>query len=71
VTILYACPMCFSAAADSPMVDAALIGIVALFAITVGVLGGFAAFIRHVARLSRQAAGEGNVRLEPDATEDR
>lgn len=50
-----ACPMCFSQAANSPMVDAAFIGIVALFAITVGVLGGVAAFIRHLVKLSRRA----------------
>jgi hypothetical protein len=46
-----ACPVCFSRA-DSPMVDAALFGVLALFAVTVAVLAGFAAFIRRLVKLS-------------------
>jgi hypothetical protein len=59
-----ACPVCFSQAGHSPMVDAALLGVLTLLAVTVGVLGGFAAFMRHVAKLSR--AGACSVRLQPD-----
>lgn len=48
-----ACPVCFSqGGAGSPLVDAALLGVIALLGVTVGVLGGFAAFIRHLIKLS-------------------
>jgi hypothetical protein len=75
-----ACPVCFSQAGQSPMVDAALLGVVALLAVTISVLGGFAAFMRHVAKLSRANATHDicsvrlqpdQIRLQPDQTEDR
>ncbi len=48
-----ACPVCFSqGVGGSPLVDAALLGVVVLLAVTVAVLGGFAAFIRHLMKLS-------------------
>lgn len=51
--IAMACPVCFSqGAGGSPLVDAALLGVVVLLAVTVAVLGGFAAFIRHLMKLS-------------------
>jgi hypothetical protein len=49
--VAMACPVCFSQA-GSPLVDAALLGVIALLGVTVGVLGGFAAFIRHLMKLS-------------------
>ncbi|MGH9200146.1 MAG: hypothetical protein ACRD2A_02785 [Vicinamibacterales bacterium] len=53
-----ACPVCFSqGAGGSPLVDAAFMGVVALLAVTVGVLGGFAAFIRHLMKLSANQEG--------------
>jgi hypothetical protein len=60
VVAAMACPVCFSQA-DSPLVDAALMGVLALLIVTVGVLGGFAAFIRHLARLSRKAEQRGRA----------
>jgi hypothetical protein len=56
-----ACPVCFSQAANSPLVDAALMGVFALLVVTVAVLGGFAAFMRHLAKLSRKVEGGGQV----------
>jgi hypothetical protein len=51
--IAMACPVCFSqGGAGSPLIDAALFGVIALLGVTVGVLGGFAAFIRHLMKLS-------------------
>ena len=57
VVVAMACPVCFSQAGESPLVDAALMGVLALLIVTVGVLGGFVAFIRHLAKLSRRAQG--------------
>jgi predicted transporter len=54
-----ACPVCFSQAAESPLVEAAMMGVLALLIVTVGVLGGFIAFIRHLAKLSRKAEAPG------------
>jgi hypothetical protein len=51
--IAMACPVCFSqGAGGSHLVDAALLGVIVLLAVTVAVLGGFAAFIRHLMKLS-------------------
>lgn len=48
-----ACPVCFSqGAGGSPLVDAAVLGVITLLAVTIGVLGGFAVFIRHLMKLS-------------------
>lgn len=66
-----ACPVCFSSAGHSPMIDAALIGVIALMAVTLGVLGGFAAFMRRVARLSKAYDADATVRVQWDQTEDR
>lgn len=56
-----ACPACFSQGGGGPMVDAALFGVVALLAITVGVLCGFAIFIRRLMQLSRTHVMEGGT----------
>lgn len=60
-TAAMACPVCFSQAADSPLVDAAMMGVLALLLVTVGVLGGFIAFMRHLAKLSRKAEEGGQA----------
>jgi hypothetical protein len=60
-TAAMACPVCFSQAAESPLVDAAMMGVLALLIVTVGVLGGFVAFIRHLAKLSRKAEQGGQA----------
>jgi len=59
VVAAMACPVCFSQAAESPLVDAAMMGVLALLIVTVGVLGGFVAFIRHLAKLSRKVGEQG------------
>jgi hypothetical protein len=56
-----ACPVCFSQAADSPLVDAAMMGVLALLIVTVGVLGGFIAFMRLLAKLSGKAEQGGQA----------
>lgn len=56
-----ACPVCFSQAANSPMIDAAVLGVLALLGVTVGVLVGFAAFMRHLAKLARKVEEGGQV----------
>ena len=61
VVAAMACPVCFSQAGESPLVDAAMMGVLALLIVTVGVLGGFAAFMRHLARLSRKAEERGQA----------
>jgi hypothetical protein len=52
-----ACPVCFQAV-DSPLLDAAQLGVFALLAVTVGVLMGFAAFFRRLMKLSAQAEAQ-------------
>jgi hypothetical protein len=65
-----ACPVCLTPGAQgSQLVDAALLGVIALLAVTVGVLGGFAAFIRHLMHLSRTQPVEGGP-LAPANQED-
>jgi hypothetical protein len=49
-----ACPVCYQAV-DSPLLDAAQLGVFALLGVTVGVLVGFAAFFRRLMKLSAQA----------------
>ena len=61
VVAAMACPVCFSQAADSPLVDAAMMGVLALLIVTVGVLGGFIAFMRHLAKLSGKAEQGGQA----------
>jgi hypothetical protein len=51
-----ACPVCYQNV-DSPLLDAAQMGVFVLLAITVGVLAGFAAFFRRLMKLSAQAQG--------------
>jgi hypothetical protein len=46
-----ACAICL-AGADSPLLDAARLGVLSMAAVTCGVLLGFATWIRRLARLS-------------------
>ena len=48
----FACPVCFGAG-DGPMASGSNIGIAVLLAVTVGVLGGFAAFFASLWRRAR------------------
>jgi hypothetical protein len=49
--VLLACAICF-ANADSPLLDAARLGVLVMAAVTCGVLAGFAHWFRRLARLS-------------------
>ena len=51
-----ACPVCFGQN-DSPMAWGVYMGIVAMLAVTGGVLFGFASFFLHLVRCARTAAG--------------
>lgn len=51
-----ACPVCFSAA-DTPMLQASNMGILALLAVTLAMLGAFGLFFLHLMRRSAAAAG--------------
>jgi hypothetical protein len=51
-----ACPVCFGAP-DSPQVKAMQIGILVLLAITVAVLGSFAAFFLYLRRRQKMYGG--------------
>jgi hypothetical protein len=53
----FACPVCFGAA-DSPAVDGMRMAIIALLAITVTVLGSFAAFFVYLMRRARTLEAE-------------
>ena len=53
--IVIACTACF-ANADSPLLDAARLGVLLLAAVTSGVLFAFACWFRRLARLSSQAS---------------
>jgi len=52
-----ACPVCFGQN-DSPMAWGVYMGIVAMLAVTGGVLFGFASFFLYLVRQARTAAGE-------------
>jgi hypothetical protein len=52
-----ACPVCFGQN-DSPMAWGVYMGIVAMLAVTGGVLFGFASFFLYLVRRTRTAAGE-------------
>lgn len=56
--VLIACTVCF-ANAESPMLDAARLGVLVMAAVTVSVLVGFARWFRRLAQLS-SAAGDRN-----------
>ena len=49
-----ACTICF-AGVDSPMLDAARLGVLAMASITIGVLGAFAAWFVRLARFEQSA----------------
>ena len=46
----HACPICFGAT-DSPLVDAARLGVLAMAAVTIGVLTAFGAWFVRLAKL--------------------
>ena len=48
---VHACPVCFGAA-DSPLLDSARLGVLAMVAVTLVVLGAFAAFFLRLRRLA-------------------
>jgi hypothetical protein len=57
--LLIACAVCFGAA-DSPMLDAARLGVLAMAGFTVAMLGAFGMFFLRIARRSRAAQAGGN-----------
>ena len=54
---MLACAACFSAAADSPLVDGAKSGVWLLLSVTLGVQGAFAAFFIQLWRRAKRAQG--------------
>lgn len=58
VASMLACAACFSATADSPLVDGAKSGVWLLLAVTLGVQGGFAAFFIQLRRRAKRAHDE-------------
>jgi hypothetical protein len=54
---MLACAACFSAAADSPLVDGAKAGVWLLLAVTLGVQGAFATFFIQLWRRAKRAQG--------------
>jgi hypothetical protein len=52
-----ACPVCFGGI-ESPLLDGARLGVLALALVTVCVLGAFAAWFRRLARLEAEATRE-------------
>jgi hypothetical protein len=57
--IVIACTVCF-ANADSPLLDAARLGVLMLAAVTSSVLVAFACWVKRLARLSSPANGRGS-----------
>ena len=54
---MLACAACFSAAADSPLVDGARSGVWLLLGVTLSVQGAFAAFFIQLWRRAKRAQG--------------
>jgi hypothetical protein len=54
MTMVIACAVCF-ANADSPLLDAARLGVVLMAAVTSGVLVAFAVWFHRLARLASQS----------------
>jgi len=55
VSSMLACAACFSATADSPLVDGAKSGVWLLLSVTLGVQGAFAAFFIQLWRRAKRA----------------
>ena len=55
--VALACPVCFGQN-DSPLTGGVYMGVVAMLAVTGGVLFGFASFFLYLVRRTRLAAGE-------------
>lgn len=51
---MLACASCFGAAADSPLVDGAKVGVGLLLVVTIGVQGAFAAFFIQLRRRAKR-----------------
>jgi hypothetical protein len=49
-----ACESCYGANTDSPLVDAAKVGMLLLLAVTLSVQGGFVAFFLHLRKKARR-----------------
>jgi hypothetical protein len=58
-----ACPVCFGVT-DSPVADGVNLAILVLLGVTGTVLGGFAAFFRHLVRQARAARAAAEARIE-------
>ena len=54
-TMLVACSMCFGAE-ETPMIDGAKLGVIALLAVTLVVQGGFAGFFFYLRKRAKQIA---------------
>lgn len=54
---LFACPVCFGAG-EGALIDGSMAGIVALMAVTLVVLGGFASFFLYLRRQAARADAE-------------
>ena len=63
-TAATACPICFGAT-ESPLLDSARLGVLAMAGVTAGVLGAFAAWFLRLAKLEAEqlAADEEQERL--------
>ena len=48
-----ACESCYGAATESPLIDAARVGMFLLLAVTLSVQGGFVAFFLHLRKKAR------------------
>jgi hypothetical protein len=60
-----ACPICFGAA-DSPLLDAARLGVIAMACVTLMVLSAFARWFLKLRRLERLSMLPGASRTAPD-----
>ncbi len=63
-----ACPVCFGQS-DSPMANAMNMGILAMLAVVVAVLAGFASFIVHLNRRARMLAETSKTPFALNSTE--
>lgn len=52
---VFACPVCFGAA-ESPLIDGAKLGVIALVAVTLAVQGGFVGFFLYLRKRAKRVA---------------
>jgi hypothetical protein len=55
-SVASACESCYGAATESPLIDAAKVGMFLLLAVTLSVQGGFVAFFLHLRRRAKRYA---------------